>query len=216
MRSYGIRETALKWSQSYQPIYVAPLSNVINKHTINYHCYPDDNPIYLQCTNNTTDVQEAITRIQDSITDVLKWIRRSELKINEDKTEFIIFSAKHYTYDQMSLQIGTNTIQLKNNVKLGVTLDAHITLVQQTGNTCRTSYMQIHRISSRLRYLTVDAVRTLVQDTVTVRLDYCDSVYTNMPMKSIHRLQITHKSVARLIYRTSRHEHITPVLEQLH
>ena len=99
------------------------------------------------------------------------------LKINEDKTEFIIFSAKHYTGDQMSIQIGTSTIQHNNNVKiLGVTLDAHMTLERQIINTCRTSYMQIRRISSIRRYLTVDAVRTLVQVTVTARLDYCNSI----------------------------------------
>ena len=35
-------------------------------------------------------------------------------------------------------------------------------------------------------------------------------------MKSIHPLQITQNSAARLISRTVRHEHITPVLVQLH
>ena len=91
-------------------IYVAPLSNIINKHTINYHYYAEDTQIYLQSENNTIAVQEAITRIQDCITDVSNWMSRSALKINEDKTEFIIFSAKHYTCDQMSKQIVTNTI----------------------------------------------------------------------------------------------------------
>ena len=76
MHAYGIRETSLKWFQSYldrrcyrvlinntfpsahtlscgvpqgpvlgtrmYTIYVAPLANVINNHSINYHCYADD------------------------------------------------------------------------------------------------------------------------------------------------------------------------------
>ena len=66
-------------------IYVAPLANVINKHSINYHCYVDDTQIYLQGANNTTAVQEAITRIQDCITYVSNWMSRSALKINEDR-----------------------------------------------------------------------------------------------------------------------------------
>ena len=126
----------------------------------------------------------------------------------------------------MSIQISTNTIHmtrcpyklaptLYNNVKiLGVTLDANMTHEKQISNTCRTSYMQIRRISSIRRYLTVDAVKTLVQATITARLDYCNSIYTNLPMKNIHRLRITQNSAARLISRTPRHEHITPVIVQ--
>ena len=111
--------------------------------------------------NVKTAVEEAITRSEDCITDVSNWMNRSALKINEDKTEFKIFSANHYTYDQMSIKIGTNTIQHNNTVKiLGVTLDTHMTLEKQISNTCRTSYMQIRRISSIGRYLTVDAVNT--------------------------------------------------------
>ena len=100
----------------------------------------------------------------------------------------------------MSIQIGTNTIQQQ--------CDAHMTLEKQISNTRRTSYMQIRKISSIRRYFTVDAVKTLVQATVTVRLDYCNSIYTNLPMKNIHRLQITQNPVARLLSRTPR-EHIT-------
>ena len=91
-----------------------------------------------------------------------------------------------------------------------------MTLEKQISNTCRTSYMQIRRISGIRHYLPVDAVRTLVQATVIARLDYCNSIYTNLSIKSIHRLQITQYSAARLISRTPRHEHITPVLVQLH
>ena len=43
------------------------------------------------------------------------------LKINEDKTDF---SAKHYTYDQMSIQLGTNTIQHNTMLKY---LESHLT-----------------------------------------------------------------------------------------
>ena len=137
------------------------------------------------------------------------WMSRSALKINEDNTEFIIFSGKHYTYDQMSIQIGTNTIQHNNNVKIHeVTLDAHMTLESRRATYVGQAICRSVDPLPHCRYS---------KNTDTghrpVRLDYCNSINTNLlPMKSIHRLQITQNSAARLISRTPRHEHITPVL----
>ena len=51
-----------------------------------------------------------------------------------------------------------------------------------------------------------------------MRLDYCNSIYTNLPRKSVatHRLQITKNSVVRFISRTTRCKHFTNVQVQLH
>ena len=77
---------------------------------------------------------------------------RNALKINEDKTEFVIFSTKHCTYDQISIQIGINTIPHRNNVKIvGATLDEHMTLEKQISNTCRTSSSTIVFIVTALQ-----------------------------------------------------------------
>ena len=48
----------------------------------------------------------------------------NSLKINEDKTEFVIFSRNPEKYINLSLTVGTNTINISESVKiLGVTLD---------------------------------------------------------------------------------------------
>ena len=48
------------------------------------------------------------------------------------------------------------------------------------------------------------------------RLDYCNSLLVNLPASQILRLQRVQNNDARLITRTSRHDHITPVLRGLH
>ena len=51
---------------------------------------------------------------------------------------------------------------------------------------------------------------------VTVRIDYCNSLLYGQPKCILRRLQSVLNSAARLIHLTSRHEHITPLLIQLH
>ena len=45
---------------------------------------------------------------------------------------------------------------------------------------------------------------------------YCNSLYLNLPQKQISRRQLLQNSLARLVTRTPKTEHITPVLKSLH
>ena len=70
----------------------------------------------------------------------------SSLKINEQKTELIIF---HYSRSSVSvntpLVVGTDTIMANSNVKIsGVTLDTTNTLDKHITNTVRSVNMQLH------------------------------------------------------------------------
>ena len=139
------------------------------------------------------------------------------LKINEEKTEFIIFNSTNIPSTSYTLQIGDNSIPMSGKFKiLGVTIDSTMTLDGQIAATCRPSYMHIRRINTIRQYLTNDAVKTLTQSLVTSRFDYCNIIYNGLPMKSIKRLQLTQNAAARLIRRIKKRAHITPVLRDLH
>ena len=87
---------------------------------------------------------------------------------------------------------------------------------QHIANTCRsTYYMHIRKINSIRQYLCNNSTASLVNATVLTRLDYCNSVYTGLPHKSMHKLQLAQNSAARLISQTPRHHHNTPILIEL-
>ena len=82
-------------------------------------------------------------------------------------------------------------------------------------NTCRSSYMHNRKINSIRKCLSEDANKTLMNSTVLVRLDYCNSTYAGLPQVSLHKIQLAQNTAARVLCRTPRHEHITPTLQQM-
>ena len=136
------------------------------------------------------------------------------LKLNEEKTKYIIFSRNKTTVHD-AIKAGNNDAAAQDTVKiLGVTLDRNMTLERQDINTCKSIYMNIRKIRRIRPYLTDYAVRTLVQTTVTVRLNYCNSLY-GMTVGIMNTLQIAQNAAARLISGNMRHEHISGILQEL-
>ena len=71
-------------------------------------------------------------------------------------------------------------------------------------------YMIIIRHTLDLKTACVIAT-SLVHST----LDYCNSLYLNLPQKQISRLKLLQNSLARAVTGTPKTEHITPVLKSL-
>ncbi len=47
-------------------------------------------------------------------------------------------------------------------------------------------------------------------------MDYCNALFTGVPSKLLHKLQLVQNSAARVLSRTPSTEHISPVLQHLH
>ena len=57
-----------------------------------------------------------------------------------------------------------------------ISLDSNMNMQQDVVNTCRSSYMHIRKINSIRKYLSKESTLTLVNATVLMRLDYCNSL----------------------------------------
>ena len=72
----------------------------------------------MQCKDTDVDIQESITRLQNCILEISNWMMVNSLKINGDKTEFIIFGSKPATYINYSLKIGSSVIPATDCIKI--------------------------------------------------------------------------------------------------
>ena len=74
-------------------LYTNPLSLVIGKHKrVKFHWYADDTQVYIHLSQkNASAVFEKLNRCLD---DIKEWKSASKLKLNPDKTEFIVFGSK--------------------------------------------------------------------------------------------------------------------------
>ena len=57
---------------------------------------------------------------------------------------------------------------------------------------------------------------TVANALVSSRLDYCNALFRSLSARDLQRLQCVQNSLARIVSRSSRFSHITPVLRSLH
>ena len=101
------------------------------------------------CNNDKNSIKQAVKQLEDSISDVCEWMRSSSLKINQDKTDFTIFSTNPEPFKHITLAVGTDIIPQSESIKLlGVTLDCKMNMQDDIANTYRWTYMSIRKINS--------------------------------------------------------------------
>ena len=200
--------------------YIRPIANIIRKHNLLFHIYADDSQIYISFDPKQPDgCISAINRIQLCISDISDWMKLNHLKLNMDKTEFIIFGSPHNIKNQaaVNLQVKNITVASTTSVRnLGVLFDAALTMNNHVSHLCKTLNFQLRNISRIRKYLDIESCHHIVRSLVLSRLDYGNSLLIGTTDANQKRLQRIQNRAARLIFSLKRRDHITPYLEKLH
>ena len=99
---------------------------------------------------------------------------------------------------------------------LGIIFDREISFNYQINQLCRTSFFLLRNLFKILKYLTDEATSKVVHAFVTTKLEYCNHLYFGLPKYQVNKMQRVQNTAARLVTRSSKHDHVTPLLQQLH
>ena len=144
------------------------------------------------------------------------------LKLNDKKTEMLLISTKQFAtkLNCHTLLIGEHEVTPATIVRnIGVIMDTHasiFTRMLHVNNVSRTAYYHLYNIGRIRCYLSQSAAEQLVHAFITSKLDYCNALLCGLPSLLTQKLQSIQNAAARIITRTSRSAHITPVLFSLH
>ena len=87
---------------------------------------------------------------------------------------------------------------------------------RQVSAICKSTFFHIRNISRIRKFLSVSSAKALVHTFITCRLDNCNSLLYGLPKHLVHRLQLAQNCAARLILCGRKHDHVTPLLKELH
>ena len=221
VNSYLVYPKVLSWalycSHCIPP--PTPLSLIISKHKgIKFHFYADDSQVYIHLSQKNASA--AFKKLNRCLDDVKEWISTSKLKLNPDKSKFIIFGSKRQR-DKLKacipIDIFGNLLCPVDSVKnLGVWFNSYFSLSKHVQNVCKSCFVKLRDFRHVRRFLTHDVSVLGANALVSSCLDYCNSLFRSLSKFNLCKLQCIQNSAARIVSNTSRYTSITPVLKKLH
>ena len=196
--------------------YTSPLSDIISERKNNHMIYADDVQLYIDF--DPLEKLSAIQRLESCVADIKSWATQNKLKFNDTKTNIIHISSRFRPCCSIPLiTIGDTFVKpVPKTRNLGIIFHEHLQLKDQVSKTVSAGWSGIYKIGKLRKYLDQSSSEKLVHAFITSHLDYCNSLLAGIPDIEISRLQRLQNASARIITRSKRHDHITPVLYNLH
>ena len=200
-------------------IYTLPLADVVKKHVADHLFHADDTQLYMSFTPSSPNSDDSVDKLKHCVTDIKNWMTKNMLKLNTGKTRYLLFGTPHQLskVNRPTFGATSDIVQLSScEGNLGVLLDSSLTMKDHIGEVSKRSFQHLRNISHIRKFLSFDAVQAVVHALVCSQIDTNNSLYYGLPNTQLQRLQRIQNAAARVIYKKSKYEHVTPLLYELH
>ena len=199
--------------------YCAPIGNLVpTDFTING--FADDHSVRKAFNpNDRTEETHVYSTLTDSLISIKSWMHEMRLKMNGEKTEFILFGNPRQLLKCTSkdLTLESDTINITDTVKyLGGHLDKSLTMKAHINAKCKSAWFNLRKIKSIRKYITKDIANTLAVTLCLSHLDYGNSLLFGLPQTSLKILQRVQNAMAKVVLSRSKYDSSTECLKELH
>jgi Reverse transcriptase (RNA-dependent DNA polymerase)/Endonuclease-reverse transcriptase len=153
--------------------------------------------------------ENILQKLTTSFNKTKEFCEARELKINADKTQFIVFKpANKRLPEQYAITLGGATIKPSDAVQLlGFTLDRHLTMGDHINATVKKCQAMIGVLSRAAPFLPKDLLRMAYISLIRSHLEYASAAFASAAPTHLKKLDIIQKISSRIIMHAPRNAH---------
>ena len=208
-----------RWPGAYTR-YTRSLGALIRDLMLLFHLFADDSQLYRSLDPCSISSQiHAREQIENGIVEIGKWMNRNKLKLNKEKTEFIMIgSAQQLRKMQYSsITVAGDVIESRSNVRnLGCFFDNEMKMHIHVHYILKCGYYQLRQLYILRGCLTPKTANTLVVSLIFSKLDYCNALLFGIPDVLLNKLQKLQNACARFVTKRRKYDNISDALRELH
>ena len=174
---------------------------MISKNSPKYHLYADDTQLYIPLT--PTNSALSLETLTTTFTDILSWVNLNKLLLNPSKTEFLLIGTKQQRLkfsDLTNLSLSNDIIPVSSSARnLGFIFYSDMSFSDQINSVSNACHFHIRDIRRIRHLLSLSAATALANSLVSSKLDYCNSLYSDISRTNLNKLQRIQNSLARVI-----------------
>ncbi len=111
---------------------------------------------------------------------------------------------------------GCSVDSLSSVRNLGVLFDSNLSFDSHVSSICITAFFLLKNTSKLKPILSMSNAEMLIHAFMTSKLDYCNALLGGSSARLINNLHMVQNAEARVLTRTRKYDHITPVISTLH